>query len=393
MAARLPTEPERRFDEPASRASEAAPESPPGTWTALQHRVFRLFWIFSFFAFIGASLQNVGAAWLMVDLGGSPLQVSLVQGIMSLSVVLAALPAGAVADLFDRRFIMLGSLSGLMLATAGTGALAVTGLLSPQLLLALTFLFGAASSLMTPAMQSSVPDLVSRTTLPSAVTLNGMTSSASRSVGPAFAGILISLLGAGLTLIINVLAFFGLWLVVAKLQPSSLANAPQQARPSIAAAIRGGLRFAATDNDFRRLLTRTLVLFCRRQRPAGVAAEPGGAALRACGRCGCAASGLVPELLWRGFSVGVPEYRVRLSSFQPLSARPHWDIRQRHRHARNRLRRVGGGHECRDVCRRHELGYGVDLHQYRRAADAPEATACPRIVDILDGTHDRHDGR
>lgn len=261
MAARLPTEPERRFDEPASRASEAAPESPPGTWTALQHRVFRLFWIFSFFAFIGASLQNVGAAWLMVDLGGSPLQVSLVQGIMSLSVVLAALPAGAVADLFDRRFIMLGSLSGLMLATAGTGALAVTGLLSPQLLLALTFLFGAASSLMTPAMQSSVPDLVSRTTLPSAVTLNGMTSSASRSVGPAFAGILISLLGAGLTLIINVLAFFGLWLVVAKLQPSSLANAPQQARPSIAAAIRGGLRFAATDNDFRRLLTRTLVCF------------------------------------------------------------------------------------------------------------------------------------
>ncbi|MBK6599200.1 MAG: MFS transporter [Proteobacteria bacterium] len=242
-------------------AADTPPDSPPGTWTALEHKVFRRFWIFSFFAFIGASLQNVGAAWLMVDLGGTPLQVSLVQGIMSLSVVLVALPSGAVADLFDRRYIMLGSLSGLMLATAGTGALALTGHLSPQLLLALTFVFGASSSLMTPAMQSTIPDLVSRATLPSAVTLNGMTSSASRSVGPAFAGILISLLGAGITLITNVLAFVGLWLVVATLGQSLAVNAPAQQRPSIASAIRVGLRFAVTDSHFRRLLIRTLACF------------------------------------------------------------------------------------------------------------------------------------
>lgn len=261
MAARLPSEPEQRSEDASPRADQNAPESQPGTWIALHHRVFRLFWIFSFFAFVGASLQNVGAAWLMVDLGGSPLQVSLVQGIMGLSVVLAALPAGAAADLFDRRRIMLGSLSGLMLATAGTGALALTGLLSPQLLLGLTFLFGAASSLMTPAMQSTIPDLVSRTTLPSAVTLNGMTSSASRSVGPAFAGVLITVLGAGMTLIMNVLAFFGLWLVVATLKDSPSVTLPRHQRPSIAEAIRDGLRFAATDNDFRTLLLRTLACF------------------------------------------------------------------------------------------------------------------------------------
>jgi MFS family permease len=261
VAARLPPEPERPSDEISPCAVHKAPKTPPGTWAALHDRVFRLFWIFSFFAFVGASLQNVGVAWLMVDLGGSPLQVSLVQGVMSLSVVLAALPAGAAADLFDRRLIMLGSLSGLMLATSGTGALVLTGMLSPHLLLGLTFLFGAASCLMTPAMQSTIPDLTSRTTLSSAVTLNGMTSSASRSVGPAFAGILITVLGAGMTLIMNILAFFGLWLVVATLKDSPSATLPRHQRPSIAKAIRDGLRFAVTDNDFRTLLLRTLACF------------------------------------------------------------------------------------------------------------------------------------
>ncbi len=223
--------------------------------------MFRRFWIFSFFAFIGASLQNVGAAWLMVDLGGTPLDVSMVQGIMSLSVVLAALPAGAVADLYDRRYIMLGSLSGLMLATASIGVLAIAGLLTPPILLALTFVFGAASSLMTPAMQSTIPDLVNRAALASAVTLNGMTSSASRSVGPAFAGVLISVIGAGATLVSNVLAFAGLWLVIATLSHSLIFNAPAAQRPSIATAVRDGLRFALTDQNFRRLLVRTLACF------------------------------------------------------------------------------------------------------------------------------------
>lgn len=197
----------------------------------------------------------------MVDLGGSPLDVSLVQGIMSLSVVLAALPAGAVADLYDRRYIMLGSLSGLMLTTAGIGLLAVMELLTPQTLLALTFVFGASSSLMTPAMQSTVPDLVSRASLPSAVTLNGMTSSASRSVGPACAGLLISIAGAGATLIGNAMAFAGLWLVIATLRQSLAVNAPASERPSIASAMRDGLHFAITDPVFRRLLLRTLACF------------------------------------------------------------------------------------------------------------------------------------
>ena len=260
MAAVEPPE----LDHPASQPTAHADLSrsqPPGTWTALDHKVFRRFWIFSFFAFIGASLQNVGAAWLMVDLGGSPLAVSLVQGIMSLSVVLAALPAGAVADLFDRRRIMMISLGGLMIATASIGMLGVTGYLTPMTLLALTFAFGAASSLMTPAMQSTIPDLVSRATLPSAVTLNGMTSSASRSVGPAFAGLLISAMGAGATLITNALSFAGLWLVVATLRQSLAVNAPADKRPSILAAVRTGLTFALTDPNFRRLLLRTFACF------------------------------------------------------------------------------------------------------------------------------------
>jgi len=103
----------------AAAVATAAADLDPCAWAAMRHETFRSFSLFSFIAFIGTSMQNVGAGSLMVSLGGSPLQVSMIQGAMSLSVVLAALVSGALADLHDRRRIMLIALAGLM-ATTGT---------------------------------------------------------------------------------------------------------------------------------------------------------------------------------------------------------------------------------------------------------------------------------
>jgi MFS family permease len=234
---------------------------PPGTWSALRHDTFRAFWAFSFLAFVGGSMQNVGAGWLMVALGGSPLQVSLIQGVMSLSVVIGALPAGAIADLYDRRVIMLAALAGLMLATGAIGWLSFGAALTPLLLLGFTFLFGLSSAAMTPAMQSLLPELVPHEDVASAVTLNGMSSSASRSVGPGIAGALIGIVGAGVTLMANVLAFVGLWVVILRWRPHARpAQAPGGER-RIGRALLEGLAHAWGDRAFRALLVQTLACF------------------------------------------------------------------------------------------------------------------------------------
>ena len=184
-----------------------------GTWTALSNPAFRNFWIFSFLAFIGASMQSVGAGWSMTQLDSSPLLVSLVQGSFTLSQFLMALPAGVIADLVDRRWVMLAALACMMLAAALLGFITLRGDATPAVLIALTFFFGLAAAGITPAMQATMPDLVSRELLPSALTLNGMTVSVARAVGPGLAGLLLGLWGAGGMFLLNVLAFVGLFIV------------------------------------------------------------------------------------------------------------------------------------------------------------------------------------
>ena len=230
------------------------------TWAALDHEVFRRFWIASFVAYIGASFQNVGVAWLMIDLGGSALTVGLVQGVMSLSVLLLALPAGAIADLYDRRGIMLLALAGLTFFTGLIGALALSGHLTQVGLLMLTFAFGIFSAGMTPAMQSLAPQLVSQQSLPSAITLNGMSTSAARSIGPALAGALVGTFGAGRMLACNSLAFLTLFAVIV-LWDGGAKTARAVSRLSVTAAMGEGVAHAMQDAGFRTLLVRIVLGF------------------------------------------------------------------------------------------------------------------------------------
>lgn len=230
-----------------------------GTWTALTNPVFRNFWIFSFLAFIGASMQSVGAGWSMTQLDNSPLLVSLVQGSFTLSQFLMALPAGVIADLVDRRWVMLAALGCMMLAVALLGIITLRGGATPAVLIALTFFFGLAAAGITPAMQATMPDLVSRDLLPSALTLNGMTVSVARAVGPGLAGLLLGLWGAGNMFLLNVLAFVGLFIVTLRWRdrPAQVVRADTR----FWRALVNGISFALSQRPVRRLVLKSACNF------------------------------------------------------------------------------------------------------------------------------------
>ncbi len=239
--------------EPSAAASRVS------TWTALSNPAFRNFWIFSFLAFIGASMQSVGAGWTMTQLDSSPLLVSLVQGSFTLSQFLMALPAGVIADLVDRRWVMLVALGCMMLAVALLGVITLRGGGTPGVLIALTFFFGLAAAGITPAMQATMPDLVSRDLLPSALTLNGMTVSVARAVGPGLAGVLLGLWGAGSMFLLNVVAFVGLFVVTLRWRDRPARVTQPDSR--FWRALVDGVRFAISQLPVRRLVQKSACNF------------------------------------------------------------------------------------------------------------------------------------
>lgn len=144
---------------------------------------------------IGIWMQNVGAAWLMVLLGASPLLVALTQAAISAPAVLFGLPGGALADILDRRHLLIVAHVWILFFAAVLLALLHQDALGPMLLLGIVFLCGIGSAVALPILQSSISDTVPRSALLSALGVNSIAYNAARAVGPAFAGVLISLGG------------------------------------------------------------------------------------------------------------------------------------------------------------------------------------------------------
>ncbi len=204
-------------------------------------------------------MQTVGAGWLMTQLDPSPAKVAQVQAVFSFAAFLFALPAGVLADLLDRRWLMLTSLGSLMIIAGLLGLVTLSAAITPNALIALTFLFGATAAILSPAMQATTPDLVPRFQLPSALTLNGMNNSIARAVGPGLAGVLLGLWGAGWMFVLNVLTFVGLFIVILFWR-NRQAMPLHQYKPFFP-ALREGVRFAIMQPSLRRLLLKTLLNF------------------------------------------------------------------------------------------------------------------------------------
>ena len=223
----------------------------------LQHPVFRAVWIASFVSNLGSLIQNVGAAWMMTAISSSIDMVALVQASLALPIMLFSLPSGAIADNFGRRKVMLVA-QGFMLAVSVLLAIsAYMGTLTPWLLLTFTFLLGCGTALNNPSWQASVGDMVPRSDIPGAVTLNSMNYNLCRSVGPALGGIIVAVAGAVVAFAINAASYLALIIVLARWRPK-VSPSPLP-RETMGVAMSAGLRYLAMSPNMVRVLCRALI--------------------------------------------------------------------------------------------------------------------------------------
>lgn len=228
---------------------------PPGAWSPLAHPAFRSIWLASLASNLGSWMQNVGAAWLMTSLAPEPIFVSLVQAAANLPLFLLALPAGALADVVDRRRLMLAALGWLSFAAGMLGALALANRLTPGALLALTGAIGVGAAFLAPAFQASVPELVPKAELPAAVSLNGIAMNLGRAAGPALGGVVVAGAGAGATFVVNAASFLVVLVAVARWK-----RAPREGRlppEDFFGAMRAGIRFVRHSAALQTVLWRT----------------------------------------------------------------------------------------------------------------------------------------
>jgi MFS family permease len=190
---------------------------------------------------IGTWMQSVGAAWLMTSLTPSPLLVALMQTATSLPVFLLGLPAGALADVVDRRKLLLVTESWMLLVALALGVLTLAGLISAWTLLALTFLLGLGAALDAPAWQAIIPELVERQELPSAVALNATGFNVARAVGPALGGLVVAAAGPAAVFLLNAASFL---CVLAAIYRWRRAHVPSDAPPEdMLGATAAGMRY------------------------------------------------------------------------------------------------------------------------------------------------------
>jgi MFS family permease len=206
-------------------------------------------------------MQTVGAQWLMGDLGGSALQIALVQAAITLPVFLIALPAGALGDIVDRRKVLLASQSLMLAAAAVLAFVALSGAASPWLLLGLIFALGIGQGLTLPSWQAIVPELVEHGEITSAAALAGVNNNLSRAVGPALGGLVVAAAGPGWTFALNAVSFVGVVAVIGRWRRPST---PRPLGPEhLVAAMRSGLAYARHAPQLRAVLARAalFVLF------------------------------------------------------------------------------------------------------------------------------------
>jgi len=224
-------------------------------WSPLRHGVFRAIWLATVASNVGTWVQDVGNGWLMTSLSRSATFVSLVQAATSLPIFLLALPAGALADIVDRRRLLIFTQAWMMVAAMTLGVLTLAGATSPYVLLAFAFTIGVGAALNGPAFQAVVPELVPRDELTSAVALNGMGVNMARAVGPAVGGLLVAAAGPGAAFVLNACSFLGVIAVLLAWRREPTHSTLPAER--IIGATRAGLRYALNARPLRHVLART----------------------------------------------------------------------------------------------------------------------------------------
>src|SRR3954463_15082017 len=226
-------------------------------WAPLRFPVFRALFIAQLASNIGTLMQSVGSAWLMGDLGASAFLIALVPTASMLPVLLVGVPGGALADIFDRRRLLIGGQVWMLLCAAALAVMSFLEIVTPFRLLALTFGLGMGSALTFPAFQAIQPELVPPREFRQAIALGSMTFNVGRAIGPAIGGFVVAIAGPGWVFLINAISFLAIvGVLLWWRRPVTEDTMPDE---TLSGAVRAGLRYAAHSPGLRGVLNRTAI--------------------------------------------------------------------------------------------------------------------------------------
>ena len=231
----------------------------PSAWSPLRRPLFRALWIATIVSNIGTWMHEVGAGWLMVTLDPRPVMVSLIQAAVALPIFFLAVPAGALADIVDRRRYLIATQLWMLGVALLLGVLTLAGLANAWLLLVLTFALGIGGAMMTPAWAATVPELVPREELQPAVTLNSIGINIARAIGPALAGVIVTAAGPSAAFLLNAVSFFGVIIVLARWQRAPAHSTLPAER--FFGAMRAGLRYVRQAPQLQAVMVRAAAFF------------------------------------------------------------------------------------------------------------------------------------
>jgi MFS family permease len=223
-------------------------------WAPLSEPLFRSLWTASVICYTGKWMQIVGAGWMMTQLTTDPFMIALVQAAGTLPVFLVILPAGALADMVDRRRFLLVTQAWMVIAAAALGILTLTSCVGPWTLLLFTFLLGLGAVMNDPAWQAITPEVVSPQQHASAVALNSAGFNVARAVGPVLGGVIVAAVGCGVTFLLNAASFLGVILFLYRWRR------PVEARVTTAglwSAVADGFTYVKSSGLARSVLLRT----------------------------------------------------------------------------------------------------------------------------------------
>ncbi len=216
-------------------------QSSESPWGPLRISIFRAIWLATVVSNLGTWMHLIAASWLMTSLTASAALVALLLTAQSLPTFLLALPGGALADVLDRRRMIVTTQCWQAAVAAALAAATLADLTTPALLLAFTFALGVGAALALPVLWAVIPELVPRRLLPAAVSLNSTAFTLAQAVGPTLGGLLVAGAGAGAVFVLNAVSFLGVAAVVA----SWRAPPPTSTLPAehVGGAVRTGVRY------------------------------------------------------------------------------------------------------------------------------------------------------
>lgn len=241
----------------SEQARTAVSDAPRSPWAPLRIAAFRALWLAQLGSMLGTWMQTVGAQWILVETPNSTALVAMVQVATTLPMLLFALPSGALADIMDRRRLLIGVQLFQLAVAAALSVLTALDLMPPVLLLTFTFLLGSCLAATLPAYQTYVQGLVPRSQVGAVAALGGVAVNGARAVGPALAGVLVAQVGPAVVFAVNAAAALAF---VAVLTRSRRPHAESELPPErFASAMRAGGRYVRNSPVVRRMLFRVFL--------------------------------------------------------------------------------------------------------------------------------------